>query len=74
MSKVTTVTPENILEYKISQDINQWLHQKGDDVHRYINYIDRVADLALVIRAAIKDCEQHNVKVAGPTRHHVRAS
>ncbi len=52
------VTQRMVLEYKISQAVNQWLHKKGADALKYVNYMDRVAELSMdVIRPAIADAE-----------------
>jgi hypothetical protein len=56
MTERTTkhITPEQILEYVISQDINQWLHKKGDDVHKYVIFLDRVCEISEVIRGSFE--------------------
>jgi len=67
-----SLTPEQILEYRISQDINQWLHEKGDDVHNYQIFLDRVCEIAKVVRQSfeqIKEIEGNEdgqyVRIAG---------
>lgn len=52
--KARHITPEQILESVISQDINQWLHKKGDDVHKYVIFLDRVCEIAEVIRGSFE--------------------
>ena len=39
------ISDEFIMLSNMSQDINQWLHEKGDDVGKYMNFIDRVCDI-----------------------------
>jgi hypothetical protein len=48
------ITPEQILECVISQDINQWLHEKGEDVHKYTIFLNRVCEIAEVVRGSFE--------------------
>lgn len=46
------LTRDIVVSQTIAADINQWLHQKGDEVHRYGNFMDRVVDIYWVVRDA----------------------
>ncbi len=59
MSDKDKVTRRKMIEHTISQAINQWLHQKGEDVFKYVNYIDRVCEMQTdAIRPAIERAEK----------------
>jgi hypothetical protein len=48
------MTVENIILHHMAGDINQWLHQKGETISNYQNYLDRVCDIAEVLKGAIE--------------------
>ena len=43
------LTPKKILKYKIGDAINQWLHRQGEQALKYVNFLDRCADIWEVI-------------------------
>jgi hypothetical protein len=55
----------NVIEFQIADDINKWMHEKGDDIARYQIFLDRVMDLKLVISSAIAKSEQHCCAIVG---------
>ena len=44
---------QQILECAISFDINAWLHRKGEDVHKYLEFVDRVSDIIEVVKGSL---------------------
>jgi len=57
------LTPEFVLSHHISMDINKWLHKKGEDIDKYSNYIDRVFDIAEVVRGAFEKAKINRVRI-----------
>lgn len=51
--KELEITDEKIMIYQMSQAVNQWLHKKRDDVHRYVNFIDRVCEIHEVLEESL---------------------
>lgn len=47
------ITEETIMLQEMSGAVNQWLHKKGDDVHKYGHFIDRVCDIQEVLVEAL---------------------
>ena len=52
------LTKKRLLALTISREIDDWLQEKGDDVHRYTNFMDRVCEITAVVEAAIKKAEK----------------
>ncbi|MEI4889720.1 hypothetical protein, partial [Klebsiella pneumoniae] len=43
------LTKKYITSIKIADEINQWLHRKGDDVQNYEHFLDRVMDIRAIV-------------------------
>lgn len=56
------ISDEKIMLYGMSQAINQWLHKKGDNVHRYGNFIDRGCDIQDVLEESLLKTAEHILK------------
>ena len=39
--------------------VNQWLHQKGDTIGNYANFIDREMDIKDVVENAIREVDKY---------------
>ena len=52
------ITKQFVITWAISDAINAWLHQKGDDVHRYCIFLDRVCDINTVVKEAMQKAEE----------------
>lgn len=59
------LTREIVIAQKIAADINLWLREEGQDIHRYRTVLDRVADIYFVVREstekANKLCDQEGI-------------
>lgn len=40
--------------YNMSRAINHWLHDKGDDIKKYTNFLDRVCDINEVLSKSLE--------------------
>ena len=56
------ISDEKVMLYGMSQAINQWLHKKGDDVHRYGNFMDRTCDIQDVLEESLLKTAEHILK------------
>ena len=61
------ITVEKIMLYHMAMDINQWLHQKGEDIDKYYVFMDRVCDIQEVLRGAIEKAKDSLRKYDGET-------
>lgn len=57
-------TVEDIIAYKVAHAAHMWIYEKGDELNRYQNGIDRECDMraeAIVpaIQAALKMCRDY---------------
>ena len=52
------LTVEQIMLYHMSMDINQWLHQKGEDIDKYQIFLNRVCDIQEVLKGAIEKTKE----------------
>jgi len=52
------LTEEQITIQCIAQAINQWLHRKDVDVVKYVNFVDRVCEIAEVVREALPRAQE----------------
>lgn len=58
-------TREFIISMRIADDINQWLHEKGDQIDKYQEFINRVVEIRLVVVEAMKKAEEFMEKHKG---------
>lgn len=40
-----TYKKEDVVLMAMAEEMNQWLHRKGDDVHKYPIFLDRVCEI-----------------------------
>lgn len=52
--KTITITEDMVLEQTIALDIHWWIEENKDQLFRFANGIDRCANIALVVREAMK--------------------
>ena len=57
-NKLGSMTFRDAIAFQIASGINQWLHEKGDDVAKYQIFLDRVMDLKAVVELAIEKAEK----------------
>ena len=52
-NKLGQATLKDAIAFQIASDINQWLHEKGDDITKYQIFLNRVMDLKDVAKLAM---------------------
>lgn len=48
------ITIEQIMLYRMSIDINRWLHEKGKDIDKYEIFLNRVCEIIDVLRGSLE--------------------